>query len=135
MEERKSSWTFGGNVNSYILLHIEVICVTPVTYSYIQSLDFLISFKLHPSLVAIRNMIPTFCLSKLSKVTSLLNEFNIIEFYSDYDAPQQQIHNKIEDFLKNGPKKMSTLGTKIKSVEKLSDDKIQKLKAEVLKAN
>ncbi|MGY3716344.1 polysaccharide pyruvyl transferase family protein [Sutcliffiella cohnii] len=106
-----------------------------VTYSYIQSLDFLISFKLHPSLVAIRNMIPTFCLSKLSKVTSLLNEFNIIEFYSDYDAPQQQIHNKIEDFLKNGPKKMSTLGTKIKSVEKLSDDKIQKLKAEVLKAN
>ena len=106
-----------------------------VTYSFIQSLDFLISFKLHPSLVAIRNSIPTFCFSKLSKVTSLLSEFNISEFYSDYEAPQQQIQTKIEDFLKIDPNKMITLGTKIKSVEKLSDEKIQKLKTEVLKAN
>ena len=36
MEERKPSWTFGGNVNCYIHLHIEVMSVTPVTCSYIH---------------------------------------------------------------------------------------------------
>ncbi|MGM0836803.1 MAG: polysaccharide pyruvyl transferase family protein [Bacillota bacterium] len=115
--------------------HADVVIVDykylDVTYSHIQALDFLVSFKLHPSLVGIRNLVPTFCLSKLSKVRSLLNEFNLNEYFADYDEPEEKLQEKLEHLLLNGPARLKQLAEKVKQVEDLSNLSLAALKNEI----
>ncbi|WP_404350724.1 polysaccharide pyruvyl transferase family protein [Sutcliffiella horikoshii] len=102
-----------------------------VTYSHIQNLDYLVSFKLHPSLVGIRNNVPTFCLSKLSKVRSLLQAFDLEDFFCDYEEEEAVLQAKLEHVLKNGKNRMSQIAYKIKEMEQLSDISLAALKKEI----
>jgi polysaccharide pyruvyl transferase WcaK-like protein len=102
-----------------------------VTYSHIQNLDYLVSFKLHPSLVGIRNNVPTFCLSRLSKVKSLLQAFDLEDFFCDYQEEETVLQTKLEYVLKNGDKRMLQIAHKIKEMEQLSDISLTSLKKEI----
>lgn len=102
-----------------------------VTYSHIQALDFLVSFKLHPSLVGIRNNVPTLCLSKLSKVKSLLQAFDLTDFFCNYDEDEIEIQRKLDLLLKTGEERMALTSHKIKEIEQLSDLSLKKLKEEI----
>ncbi|MDX5475383.1 MAG: polysaccharide pyruvyl transferase family protein [Bacillaceae bacterium] len=104
-----------------------------VTYSFIQSLDYLISFKLHPSIVGIRNLVPTFCFSSLSKVTSLLKAFDLEDFYCNYNEPEEMMKQKIDYFFASAEKKMVTVKSKVVAMEKKSDECLRKLRMEVTK--
>ncbi|CAG9622822.1 polysaccharide pyruvyl transferase family protein [Sutcliffiella rhizosphaerae] len=105
-----------------------------VTYSCIQSLDYLVSFKLHPSLVAIRNLVPTFCLSKLSKVKSLMKSFYLEEYFCSYEAKEEIIKQTLNNLLLNGKKKMENISSKIKEIEQKSDAALDTLKKEIEKS-
>ncbi|GIP21178.1 polysaccharide pyruvyl transferase family protein [Paenibacillus sp. J22TS3] len=74
-----------------------------LTYSAIQSVDYLISFKLHPTLVALRAGIPALAFSGMSKVRSLLQLFGMEKYYCDYREPLEGYSAVIDDFLTNGP--------------------------------
>lgn len=102
-----------------------------VTYSHIQSLDYLVSFKLHPSLVGIRNNIPTLCLSKLSKVKSLLQAFHLTDFYCDYEEEEEAIKNKLEQLLLMDDQRISKVAIKVKEKEKLSDESLINLRNDI----
>ena len=74
-----------------------------LTYSFIQSVDYLISFKLHPTLAALRGGKPVLALSTMSKVHSLLSSFRLGQYFTDYRQPLDVLIDKTETFLKYGP--------------------------------
>ncbi|MGF7035632.1 polysaccharide pyruvyl transferase WcaK-like protein [Paenibacillus mucilaginosus] len=99
-----------------------------VTYSYIGSLDCLISFKLHPSLAAIRSGVPVFCLTQMSKVRSLMESFGLEEFVHDYTLPQDQLLGKLDDFLAAGRQRLAGAAPLIRQTEELARLQLGKLK-------
>ncbi|RJG23162.1 hypothetical protein [Paenibacillus thiaminolyticus] len=60
-----------------------------VTYSIIQSIDMLISYKLHPSLAALRAGKPVFAFSMMNKVRSLLRQCGMEEYVCSYQEPEE----------------------------------------------
>jgi len=104
-----------------------------MTYSLIQSVDYLISFKLHPALVAIRNEIPTFCFSKMSKVKSLLKMFHLEDFSSDFEIPEQDMIEKVLHFLNLEKDKFSNIKSQVELVESNSMRNLLELKEDIEK--
>ncbi|WP_426448075.1 polysaccharide pyruvyl transferase family protein [Paenibacillus sp. S-38] len=102
-----------------------------VTYSYIGSLDCLISFKLHPSLAAIRSGVPVFCLTQMSKVRSLMESFGLDDFVLDYSLPQEQLLGKLDDFLAGGRMRLAAAEPLIRKTEELARLKLAELKASI----
>ncbi|MCZ8518557.1 MULTISPECIES: polysaccharide pyruvyl transferase family protein [Paenibacillus] len=100
-----------------------------VTYSYLGSLDCLISFKLHPSLAAIRSGVPVFCLTQMSKVRSLMESFGLDDYVLDYTLPQETLMEKLDDFLANGRARLAAAAPRIRQTEELARRKLEELKA------
>jgi hypothetical protein len=67
----------------------------------------------------------------LSKVRSLLNGFDLNEYYADYNEPEEKLKEKLEYLLQNGPARLKQLSDKVKQVEELSDVSLAALKNEI----
>jgi len=104
-----------------------------LTYSFIQSVDYLISYKLHPSLVALRAGKPVLALSTMGKVKSLLSAFHLGQYFMDYRQPLDALINKAESFLENGPGDVQRIMPLIRATEKDSTASLQELKRHIEK--
>lgn len=102
------------------------------TYSYIQSLDYLLSFKLHPSLVAIRNLVPVLCVSNMSKVHSLLKYFDLEEYGCRVEITTDELQDRMNLLLTTGKQKMKSIRERVRDCEHWSDLCIEKLKKSIL---
>ncbi|GAF06717.1 polysaccharide pyruvyl transferase family protein [Paenibacillus pini] len=102
-----------------------------LTYNYIQSMDFLISYKLHPALVALRAGKPVFALSQMSKVSSLLASFGMDKYMCNYQLPYEEIQAKVDTFLKESTQVIQKYEPAIRSAEKESLKQILALKKEI----
>jgi polysaccharide pyruvyl transferase WcaK-like protein len=102
-----------------------------LTYSLIQSVDYLISFKLHPALVALRAGVPVFSLSKMSKVASLLRSFGLDHYLRSFEAPVEELKEVMLQFLQNGKQHMQAALPAIRATERASKDSLSQLRKEV----
>lgn len=102
-----------------------------LTYQYIQSVDYLISFKLHPALVALRGGIPVLSLSKMGKVRSLFDSLNLGIYTMDYEAPFQDISDRMEKLLKEGKQDVSRILPLIRDKEEAGTAQILILKEQI----
>ncbi|MGG4395270.1 hypothetical protein ABEX25_13300 [Paenibacillus thiaminolyticus] len=102
-----------------------------VTYSIIQSMDMLISYKLHPSLAALRAGKPVFTFSKMNKVRSLLRLFGMEEYVCSYQEPEEVYWPRIEDFLEHGQAKAQAALPRIRQTERESVRQLHRLKADI----
>nr|WP_245339260.1 polysaccharide pyruvyl transferase family protein [Paenibacillus shirakamiensis] len=101
------------------------------TYSAIQSVDYLVSFKLHPALVALRAGVPTLAFSGMSKVKSLLQSFGLERYYCDYRQPLSTYAPVIEDFLNYGPAAVKAIQPQVRKTEKESLTSLLKLRKDI----
>lgn len=99
-----------------------------LTYSYIQAVDFLISFKLHPSLAALRGGVPVLAFSHMNKVRSLLGSFDLERFYCDYTLPLESLIDQTELFLKESPALIDKAMPRIRITEERSRTSLYELK-------
>lgn len=104
-----------------------------MTYQYIQSVDYLISFKLHPALVALRGGIPVLCLSKMGKVRSLFQSLNLEPYTMDYEASFQDISDRMQKLLKEGEKDVSRILPLIRQKEAEGTEQLRLLKEQIHK--
>lgn len=102
-----------------------------LTYSAIQSVDYLISFKLHPILVAIRAKIPVLAFSSMNKVRSLLESFGLEKYFCNYKMPFESYSTIVDDFLAEGPKLLESLAPEIEAAEMRSAESLIKLRKEI----
>lgn len=102
-----------------------------LTYSAIQSVDYLISFKLHPILVAIRAKIPVLAFSSMNKVRSLLESFGLGKYFCNYKIPLENYSTVVDDFLTEGPKLLESLAPEIEAAETRSSESLHKLRNEI----
>ncbi|WP_433940643.1 polysaccharide pyruvyl transferase family protein [Paenibacillus lautus] len=106
-----------------------------LTYSFIQSMDYLISFKLHPSLAALRGGKPVLALSTMGKVHSLLSSFHLGQYFTDYRQPLDVLVDKTESFLKYGPGHVQQMMPLIRAAEKKSTASLLDLKDHIEEHN
>jgi polysaccharide pyruvyl transferase WcaK-like protein len=99
-----------------------------MTYSFIRSMDFLLTFKMHPALVALRHQVPVFCLSKMSKVASLLEQVGLGDFFCDFDRDTEELETRLIQFLATGKRRMLDHQGAIRKVERESKEKLLWLK-------
>jgi polysaccharide pyruvyl transferase WcaK-like protein len=104
-----------------------------LTYSAIQSVDYLISFKLHPTLVALRAGIPVLAFSEMSKVRSLLESFELEQYFCDYKQPLSTYDAVVDDFLKNGRQIVRAREQQFRDKERASLESLVKLRADIEK--
>lgn len=104
---------------------------TELTYSFIQSVDYLISFKLHPSLVALRAGIPVLALSTMGKVRNLLGSLELGHYYTDYNLSLDELVDKTERFLEDGPRDVEQALPIIRAVEGRSREALLMLKDQI----
>lgn len=102
-----------------------------VTYSIIQSMDMLISYKLHPSLAALRAGKPVFAFSKMNKVRSLLRQFGLEEYVCSYLEPEELYWPRIEVFLEHGQAKAQAALPRIRQAERESVRQLHRLKVDI----
>ncbi|MFD2612392.1 polysaccharide pyruvyl transferase family protein [Paenibacillus gansuensis] len=102
-----------------------------LTYNYIQCVDYLISFKLHPALVALRKGIPVLCLSKMGKVKSLLEAFHLENYMADYDTSYEAILEKVTMLLTKGMQDMAAAAPLIRAKESQGEAELQHLKLSI----
>ncbi len=100
-------------------------------YAYLQNVDYLISFKMHPSLVAIRNQVPVLCFSKMSKVRSLLELYGLEDYYVNYELPLENWIQKAEQLLAQGKQQINAAKPLIQMTEQLSLTHLNHLKSEI----
>lgn len=102
-----------------------------LTYSAIQSVDYLVSFKLHPTLVALRAGIPALAFSGMSKVKSLLEGFGMEKYYLDYREPLAKYTPIIDDFLSKGPELVRSRERQFRMTERESVKSLLGLRKDV----
>ncbi|MGN7355972.1 polysaccharide pyruvyl transferase family protein [Paenibacillus sp. SAF-054] len=102
-----------------------------LTYNYIQHVDYLITFKLHPAIAALRAGKPVFALSQMNKVWSLLESFGMESYYCDYLLPYETIKERVNDFLEHGSSSVKLQAAAIRSAELDSFRQLTALKQEI----
>jgi len=102
-----------------------------LTYSFIQSVDYLISFKLHPSLAALRGGKPVLAFSTMGKVHSLLCSFGLGQYVVDYRQPLDELVERTERFLKYGPGHVHGALPLIRDTEQRSLASLLELKSDI----
>jgi len=102
-----------------------------LTYSLIQSVDYLISFKLHPSLAALRAGKPVLALSTMGKVHSLLSSFGLGQYVVDYRLPLDELVERAENFLKYAPGHLQSALPLIRDTEQRSLASLLELKSHI----
>lgn len=102
-----------------------------LTYSFIQSVDYLITFKLHPAIAAIRGGVPVFCISKMSKVYHLLAQFGLEANYCDAGSSEDIIRQGLARFIKQGPAEMRSVAHRVKAMEHASRHSLHQLKEDI----
>ncbi|MED5019881.1 polysaccharide pyruvyl transferase family protein [Paenibacillus chibensis] len=102
-----------------------------LTYNYIQHVDYLITFKLHPAIAALRAGKPAFALSKMNKVWSLLESFGMEQYYCDYLLPYESIRARVDEFLMHGDSVMKLQAASIRSAEHESLRQLTALRKEI----
>lgn len=102
-----------------------------LTYSYIQAVDFLISFKLHPALVALRGGVPVLAFSQMNKVYSLLKSFGLERYYCDYDLPIESMIDHTEKFLQDSTEHVQKILPLIRETEEQSRKSLYNLKQNI----
>lgn len=106
---------------------ISLLLEIDLTYNIIQSMDYLISYKLHPTLVALRAGVPVLAMSKMGKVKHLLRRFHLEHYYCDYSVPFASLDSVIEHFLKEGPAEVQDNLPLIRTAEQESTAELQQL--------
>lgn len=102
-----------------------------LTYSSIQAVDYLITFKLHPAVAAIRGGVPVFCISTMSKVYQLLAQFGLEANYFPASSTEEEIREGLERWLNNGPGEMQQVLPYVREVEQASRSALQLLRADM----
>lgn len=104
---------------------------TELTYCMIQSVDYLISFKLHPSLTALRAGVPVLALSTMGKVRNLLGSLELGSYFTPYDLPLEVLIEKAEHFLKAAPADVERALPLIRAAENRSREALQMLREQM----
>ncbi|WP_136604599.1 polysaccharide pyruvyl transferase family protein [Paenibacillus dokdonensis] len=102
-----------------------------LTYNYIQHVDYLITYKLHPAIAALRAGKPVFALSKMNKVWSLLESFGMEKYFCDYLLPFETIKDRVDEFLAHGASQVKLQAASIRSAELDSLRQLTALKKEI----
>ena len=102
-----------------------------LTYSYLQAVDFLITFKLHPALAALRAGIPILAFSRMNKVKSLLGSFDLESYYCDYNLPLESMIDQTALFLKESPDRVDKIMPRIRETEERSRASLAELKKNI----
>ncbi|MEN9406740.1 MAG: hypothetical protein RLZ12_1024 [Bacillota bacterium] len=76
-------------------------------YAVLQALSLLISFKLHPTLAAIRGNVPVFCFSEQKKVAALLESFGLAEYLLPTTVDYTLMQDKFSCFLQETHKTLN----------------------------
>jgi len=102
-----------------------------MTYNYLQSVDYLLTFKMHPIIAAVRGGVPVLAFSKMNKVSSLLEMLGLAEFLCNPDLPADEIKAKVNWFLGQGKEKMNQVKDWITSLEQESMRCLLELKNDI----
>ncbi|MFC0215272.1 polysaccharide pyruvyl transferase family protein [Paenibacillus chartarius] len=102
-----------------------------ITYRCLQSVDYLISFKLHPALVALRGGVPVLSLSKMGKVRSLLRSLGLSAYFADYEAPHSVLADRVEMLLSQGKADVDRVLPLIRDKETTGTAKLQSLREQI----
>lgn len=104
-----------------------------ITYKYIQAMDYIISFKLHPAITAIRALKPVLCISKLKKSYYILKSLGLEDFYTDFDFTFDELYDKVDYLLSYGKERIDKSSNIIKNCEAQSKKALYSLKEDILK--
>lgn len=110
---------------------LSLLLETDITYNVIQSMDYLISYKLHPTLVALRAGVPVLAFSKMGKVKHLLSRFHLNHYYYDYAQPFEAYEDIIKQFIKSGPDEVRAALPLIRQAEHESYYELTQLVSEI----
>lgn len=102
-----------------------------LTYSYIQAVDFLITFKLHPALAALRGGVPVLAFSRMNKVNSLLGRFGLERYYCDYNLPLESMIDQTVLFLQESTERVEKIMPLIRETEERSRASLYDLKKNI----
>lgn len=102
-----------------------------VAYSYVQSVDYLVSFKLHPALVALRGGVPTLCLTKMSKVRSLFEAYALDDYVLSYEQPAETIRQRFADLVRDGRARLAAASPRLRQTEAASARSLDALRREI----
>lgn len=100
-------------------------------HSWIHSLDYFISSKLHPSLVALMGGVPVLTLTDQGKVSALMEQYGLSEYALSIHTPENEIREKLDQFLIEGPDKVKEALPFIEETIIKSDDSLNQLKEEI----
>ncbi|MDF2722047.1 MAG: hypothetical protein K0Q59_1722 [Paenibacillus sp.] len=113
------------------VLHPGIQYDLQVAYSYVQSVDLLVSFKLHPALVGLRGGIPTLCLTKMSKVRSLFEAYALDDFVLNYEQPIETIRERFALLARDGKARLGAASSKLRQTEAASSASLNALRREI----
>ncbi|WP_058301344.1 polysaccharide pyruvyl transferase family protein [Gorillibacterium timonense] len=102
-----------------------------LVYSVIQSCDYLISFKLHPALAALRGLVPTFCVSKQGKVSSLLSRFGLQDFLQTDEKKEDALEEGLRRLLREGKERFAAAEPLIRQTEREAETALVELRREM----
>lgn len=74
--------------------------------NWLKKIDYLISFKLHPSLMAVRQGTPVLCINDHSKVKSFMSMFGLDQFVINEKITKDVLKNKLAAFLRTGQQRL-----------------------------
>lgn len=100
-------------------------------HSWIRSLDYFISSKLHPSLVALIEGVPVLCLSDQGKVAALMERYGLGEYALSIRTPQDELKDKIDQFLLESKEKVEEAAPFIQETIVKSNQSLKELKIEI----
>jgi polysaccharide pyruvyl transferase WcaK-like protein len=103
-----------------------------LAYALLRSVDYLVSFKLHPALVAMRHGVPAFCLTQRDKVSSMFRSLHLQDFVCDFARDVEDIRRQLAHFLKIGKQAMHERSHLFRELEAKSDLTLQTLKKKIL---
>ncbi|MEO3945504.1 polysaccharide pyruvyl transferase family protein [Gorillibacterium sp. CAU 1737] len=100
-------------------------------YAAIQRCDFLLSFKLHPTLAALRGGVPAFCVSKQGKVKSLLSRFGLEDFLEPDESAAGRIEAGLRRLLAEGKTRLQAAAPLLRQTEREAEAAFAELRREI----
>ncbi|MFC7441685.1 polysaccharide pyruvyl transferase family protein [Laceyella putida] len=113
------------NVHILEIAYLDQIC------NWLKAIDYLISFKLHPSLIAVREGTPVLCINSHSKVKSLMSKFGLDDFVIKENVSKEQLENKLSSFLQTGKERLQKAVPLVNRAVQASGASLERLKKDI----
>jgi polysaccharide pyruvyl transferase WcaK-like protein len=89
-----------------------------LVYRVIQSCEYIVSFKLHPALAAVRGLVPLLCVSQQGKVASLLERLGLSDSLEADESALDRLEAGIGRMLQDGARRMRAAEPLIRRAER-----------------